>query len=130
MNTAWHYGMVFIGGGIGSALRYGAGRVSIATIGPGYPAGTLFVNIVGCFLMGALVALLAYRDVGIDQSAKLFLTTGMLGGFTTFSAFALDAVALWERGNALTAGFYILVSVIGSIAGLVAGLAIARTAVG
>ena len=73
--------------------------------------------------------MLAYRDVGIDQSAKLFVTTGMLGGFTTFSAFALDAVALWERGDALTAGSYVLVSVIGSIAGLVAGLAIVRTAV-
>ncbi len=130
MNTAWHYGMVFIGGGIGSALRYGAGRASIAIIGPNYPAGTLFVNVVGCFLMGALVALLAYRDVGIDQSVKLFLTTGMLGGFTTFSAFALDAVALWERGDTLTAGSYVLASVIGSIAGLVAGLAIVRTAVG
>jgi fluoride exporter len=129
MNPAWHYGIVFIGGGIGSALRYGAGRVSIAVIGPDYPAGTLFVNVVGCFLMGALVALLAYRDIGIDQSVKLFLVTGMLGGFTTFSAFALDAVALWERGDALTAGSYVLVSVIGSIAGLVAGLAIVRTAV-
>lgn len=88
------------------------------------------MNVVGCYLMGALVALLAYRDIGIDQSVKLFLTTGMLGGFATFSAFALDAVTLWERGDALTAGSYILVSVIGSIAGLVAGLVTARTAVG
>ena len=56
MNSAWHYGIVFIGGGIGSALRYGAGRVSIAVIGPDYPAETLFVNVVGCILMGALVA--------------------------------------------------------------------------
>ena len=130
MNTVWHFGVVFIGGGIGSALRYGVGRASIAMVGPNYPAGTLIVNIVGCFLMGALAGWLSYRDLGIDQTMKLFLTTGLLGGFTTFSAFALDAVALWERGDTVTAGVYVLASVAGSIAGLLAGLSLMRAAVG
>lgn len=130
MQTAWHYGVVFVGGGIGSALRFGVGRMSVTLIGPNYPAGTLFVNLIGCFLMGALTGWLAYRDLGIDQSTKLFLTTGILGGFTTFSAFALDAAALWGRGDSATAGFYVLMSVVGSIAGIFAGLSVMRTAVG
>ena len=130
MDTAWHYGVVFIGGGIGSALRFGVGRISLALVGPNYPAGTLAVNLGGCFLMGALTGWLAYRDFGVDQSTKLFLTTGILGGFTTFSAFALDAVALWERGDSASAGTYVLASVVGSLVGLFAGLYLMRTAVG
>jgi len=130
MNSAWHVGVVFIGGGIGSAFRYGFGRASLALVGPNYPAATLVVNVVGCFLMGALAGWLSYRDFGIDSSVKLFLTTGLLGGFTTFSAFALDAVTLWERGGAVSAGIYVLISVAGSIAGLLAGLALMRTTIG
>lgn len=129
MNTAWHVGVVFIGGGIGSALRYGVGRASLALVGPNYPAATLAVNVFGCFLMGALAGWLSYRDFGIDQAMKLFLVTGLLGGFTTFSAFALDAVTLWERGDMLGAGFYVLISVAGSIAGLLAGLSLMRAAI-
>jgi CrcB protein len=87
--------LIFLGGGIGSALRYGVGRVGLALAGPGFPAGTLAVNVIGCLAMGALIEWLALRDAGIDVSTKLFLTTGLLGGFTTFSAFALDSVALW-----------------------------------
>lgn len=129
MQTVWHFGAVFIGGGIGSALRYGVGRASIAVVGPNYPAGTLVVNLVGCFLMGVLAGWLAYRDVGMDQTTKLFLTTGILGGFTTFSAFALDAATLWERGDGASAAIYVLASVTGSIAGLFLGLQLVRTTI-
>jgi len=123
-----HYLLVFIGGGIGSALRYGVGRVSLVLIGPNFPAGTLAVNVVGCFLMGALAEWLAFRDTGMGQGAKLLLTTGILGGFTTFSAFALDAVVLWQRGATATAALYVFASVIFSIGGLLAGMALFRSA--
>lgn len=122
-----HYVLVFIGGGIGSALRYGVGRVSLALLGPNFPAGTLAVNVIGCFLMGALVEWLAFRDTGMGQGAKLFLTTGILGGFTTFSAFALDAVVLWQRGATAMAALYVLASLIVSIGGLLAGMALFRS---
>lgn len=129
MSPASHYLAVFVGGGIGSALRYGVGRVSLAIVGPNFPAGTLIANLIGCFLMGVLASWLAFRDDGIDQTTKLFLTTGVLGGFTTFSAFALDAVSLWERGDVVTACCYVLASFIGSIGGLFIGLALMRAAV-
>ena len=96
-------------------------------VGPNYPAGTLIVNLVGCFLMGVWVGWLAIRDDGVDPTLKLFLTTGVLGGFTTFSPFALDAVSLWERGDVVAAGSYAVASVVGSIGGLCLGLALVRT---
>ena len=123
-----HAGWVFLGGGIGSALRFGVGYVALSVVGPNYPAGTLVVNVGGCLLMGALTEWLALRDTGLDASIKLFLTAGVLGGFTTFSAFALDAAALWARGPATTAAVYVLSSVLLSIAGLFAGMTIVRSA--
>jgi CrcB protein len=123
-----HLGWVVLGGGIGSGLRFGIGRVALAAFGPNYPAGTLIVNVLGCVVMGVLAEWLAFRDTGIDASMKLFLTTGILGGFTTFSAFALDAAALWERGEAMSAAFYVLASVVLSIGGLFAGMALTRAA--
>lgn len=126
MQTLTHIGWVFLGGGIGSALRYGLGRAALAAAGPNFPLGTLAVNILGCTLLGVLAEWLAWRDTGIEASVKLFLTTGLLGGFTTFSAYALDAVALWQRGEALTALAYAAGSVLLSIAGLLGGMALAR----
>jgi CrcB protein len=126
MRTLVHLGWVFLGGGIGSALRYGVGRAALAVAGPNFPLGTLAVNLLGCTLMGVLAEWLAWRDTGIDASMKLFLATGLLGGFTTFSAFALDAVALWQRGEALTAAAYAAGSVVLSIAGFLAGMALVR----
>jgi CrcB protein len=76
--------------------------------------------------MGALAQWLAGRDVPIDDSARIFLVTGVLGGFTTFSAFALDAVGLWQRGETLAAGTYAAGSVVLSIAGFLAGMALVR----
>ena len=130
MRTLLHLGWVFLGGGIGSALRYGVGRAALALAGPNFPLGTLVVNILGCTVMGALAEWLAWRDTGIDSAVKLFLTTGLLGGFTTFSAFALDAVGLWQRGETVTAAAYAAGSVVLSIAGFLAGMALARTFVG
>jgi fluoride exporter len=120
-----HYALVFIGGGIGAALRHGVNRASLALIGPGYPAGTVIVNIVGSFLMGALASWFAHR-VGHSQALRLFLTTGILGGFTTFSAFSLDTAVMWERGDYGGAAVYVVASVVISIAGLFAGLAVTR----
>lgn len=124
-----HFGWVFLGGGIGSALRYGFGRAALAVAGPNFPVGTLAVNVLGCALMGVLAEWLALRDTGIDASVKLFLTTGLLGGFTTFSAFALDSAALWQRGEPVMAFAYVAGSVILSIVGLFAGMALMRGAI-
>jgi CrcB protein len=128
MGTLANVGLVFLGGGIGSALRYGVGYAAVAIVGPGFPAGTLAVNVSGCVAIGVLVEWLALRDPGIDMSVKLFLTTGLLGGFTTFSAFALDTAALWLRGESAVTVVYVVASVTLSIAGLFAGMALARVA--
>ena len=94
--------------------------------GPGYPVGTLAVNVIGGLLMGLLAGYFALRYSGGGQGLRLFLATGILGGFTTFSAFSLDAVLLWERGDIIGAALYVLLSVVLSIGALVAGLAIMR----
>lgn len=115
---------VAAGGAIGASLRWltnvGMGRV----FGPGFPVGTLVVNILGCFAMGVIVTVLAKK--GGNHLAP-FLMTGVLGGFTTFSAFSLDALTLWERGEQGLAAIYVLGSVILSLAGIVAGLTLARS---
>ncbi|WP_194097936.1 fluoride efflux transporter CrcB [Marivivens aquimaris] len=119
----WNTLIVALGGGIGAAGRYLTNVGVMRLVGPGFPFGTVTVNVVGSFLMGLLVILLA--DKGGNKYAP-FLMTGMLGGFTTFSAFSLDAVALYERNEILLAGVYVLGTVIVGIAALVAGMAIGR----
>src|SRR3712207_5562160 len=95
------YLLVFLGAGIGGALRHGVNLGCARYCGVAFPWGTLMVNVLGSFLMGALAAWLAFRaGKGWGQNLRLFLATGILGGFTTFSAFSLDAVLLWERGEA------------------------------
>ena len=121
------YILVFLGAGLGGALRHGVNVGCTRLCGPAFPWGTLAVNIVGSFVMGVLAGWLALKAVhGWSQPLRLFLSTGILGGFTTFSAFSLDAVLLWERGQAGLAAAYVAVSVILSIAGLLAGLALVR----
>ena len=117
--------LVFIGSGIGGMLRYGVGLLSLRLLGPNFPYGTLAINIVGSALMGLVVGLFASFSIG-GQDTRLFLTTGIIGGFTTFSTFSLDAVALWERGEQLAAIGYILASVIVSLAALSAALLLVR----
>jgi CrcB protein len=115
---------VAIGGAIGASARYLTGLLAVRLLGKGFPWGTLFVNIVGSFLMGVLVVALLH--VGGNRFAPL-LMTGLLGGFTTFSAFSLDAVTLYERGALALAAAYITASVVFSLAALFAGLLIARS---
>jgi CrcB protein len=122
------YLLVFLGAGIGGALRHAVNLGCARYCGIAFPWGTLTVNILGSFIMGALVGWLAFKaGEGWTQHLRLFLTTGILGGFTTFSAFSLDAVLIWERGEAGLAVVYVAASVLLSVAGLVAGLALMRT---
>jgi CrcB protein len=112
--------LVFLGGGIGSILRHAVNLASTALFGVNFPSGTLAVNIIGSLAMGALAGFFAFRGDG--HLTRLFLTTGVLGGFTTFSAFALDAALLWERGQIGLAAFYVGTSVAAAIVGVFAGL--------
>ncbi len=114
---------VALGGAIGASLRYLTGLAALRAFGPGFPAGTLIVNVVGCLAMGVLAALLADKS---SPRLAPFLMTGILGGFTTYSAFALDAVTLWQRGESGTAMTYILATTAGSLAAVLAGMALAR----
>ncbi|MDF0602653.1 fluoride efflux transporter CrcB [Psychromarinibacter sp. C21-152] len=115
--------MVALGGAVGATGRYMTGLAAVRVMGHGFPWGTLTVNVAGSFLMGVLVVTLAH--FGGTRLAPL-LVTGMLGGFTTFSAFSLDAVTLWERGQHTLAAGYVAASVVLSLAALFAGLAVAR----
>lgn len=117
--------LVFLGSGLGGMMRHGVGVLSFHLFGPGFPAGTLIINIVGSALMGLVVTLFALFEIG-HHDARLFLTTGIIGGFTTFSTFSLDAVALWERGEHGQAVAYVLASVILSVAALVITMHLAR----
>jgi len=122
------YLLVFLGAGIGGALRHGVNVGCARVCGTAFPWGTLTVNVLGSFIMGALAGWLAFKaGEGWNQPLRLFLTTGILGGFTTFSAFSLDAVLIWERGQNGLAATYVAASVLLSIAGLVAGLGLVRT---
>jgi CrcB protein len=119
--------LVFIGGGIGAAARHWVNILSARLLGLGFPWGTLIVNVVGSTLMGLLAAFFAFKaGAAWSQHARLFLTTGILGGFTTFSAFSLDSALLWERGATGLAALYVGVSVALSILGLLAGLWLVR----
>jgi CrcB protein len=119
--------LVFLGAGIGGALRHGVNVGAARLFGIGFPWGTLTVNVVGGLAMGVLAGWLALKAGETwTQSVRLFLVTGILGGFTTFSAFSLEAVVLWQRGESLTAAAYVLASVVLSIGGLVAGLFVVR----
>lgn len=114
---------VALGGALGASARYLVNVGTMRLIGPGFPWATVAVNVLGSFLMGALVVTLAHKDA--TRLAPL-LMTGILGGFTTFSAFSLDALTLWERGQASLAAAYVAGSVILSLAGIFAGVVAAR----
>ena len=119
------YLSIALGGALGACARYGVGHLAIRFLGPGYPFGTLIVNVLGSFLMGILIEYMALRW-SPSQEMRVFLVTGFLGAFTTFSTFSLDVAVQVEKGDYFIAGGYIALSVILSIAGLFAGLAMMR----
>jgi fluoride exporter len=120
------YLIVFIGAGIGGALRHGVNQAAFHLLGSRYPFGTLTVNVVGSLVMGILAGYFAFKG-DAPQHWRLFLTAGILGGFTTFSAFSLDVILLYERGEGATAAGYVLLSVSLSLAALLTGLAVTRS---
>jgi len=117
--------IVFVGGGIGAALRHGFNLAFARLFGTAFPHATVFENVSGSVVMGVLVAWFAFRG-GIPQHWQLFLTTGILGGYTTFSTFSLDVAVLYERGEIGLAALFVLLSVALSIGGLFGGLALVR----
>jgi len=119
------YLSVALGGALGACARYGTATLALRLLGPGYPYGTLIVNIFGSFLMGLLIETMALKWSPSPEMRSL-LVTGFLGAFTTFSTFSLDVALQVEKGAYLAAGGYILLSVILSIAGLFAGLHVMR----
>lgn len=118
------YLIVFLGAGIGGALRHGA-NLAFARLSSTFPFGTLTVNLTGSLMMGLLTGYFMSRT-GLPQHLRLFLTTGFLGGFTTFSTFSLDVVVLVERHSYWLAASYVCASVLVGIAALFAGLAVFR----
>jgi CrcB protein len=120
------YLIVFIGAGIGGAFRHGANLLAARLMGISFPYGTLAINIIGSLLMGLCAAYFAFKG-DASQPWRLFLTTGILGGFTTFSAFSLATVVLWERGDFLGAVLYVVGSVILSILALFLALWLGRS---
>ena len=120
------YLIVFLGAGIGGAMRHGVNVAATRLLGLGFPYGTVIVNVVGSFAMGLLAGYFAYR-AGVPQHIRLFLTTGMLGGFTTFSTFSLDAAVLVERHSFGAAAGYMIGSVAAGVVALFFGLAVFRS---
>jgi CrcB protein len=118
--------LIFFGGGLGSMLRHLVNQACAAVLGVNFGWGTLFVNIVGSFAMGLLAGWFAFRSEG-GELLRLFLATGILGGFTTFSAFSLDALLLWERGQIMSALIYSAASVGVAIVSVFAGSLIMRS---
>ncbi|HKA79528.1 MAG TPA: fluoride efflux transporter CrcB [Xanthobacteraceae bacterium] len=119
--------IVFLGGGLGAALRHGVNLVVARWLGTGFNYATLFENVSGSIVMGLIVGYFAFKDGGsVSQHWRLFLTTGILGGYTTFSAFSLDTILLYERGELGLAVLYAVLSVVLSVGGLMAGLALMR----
>lgn len=113
------------GGALGAVSRHGINIAAVKAMGHGFPYGTLTVNVVGSFAMGLLIASFAHFWQP-SETMKLFLITGFLGAFTTFSTFSLDFVSLWERQAYLHSALYLSGSVILSIAGLFAAMALVK----
>jgi CrcB protein len=120
------FAIVFLGGGLGAALRHGVNLLSARLFGSAFPWHTLVENVTGSLVMGVLAGYFAFKADPSSQHWRLFLTTGILGGYTTFSAFSLDSVLLYERGETALAALYVLASVALAIGGLFVGLALVR----
>lgn len=118
---------VFLGAGLGGVARYLVNITAAQCFGPGFPAGTLLVNVCGSFLMGLLTAWFRLRAPVLDPAWQLFFTTGLLGGFTTFSAFSLETAVMIEQGQWGLAALYVAASVLLALLGLFLGLQAVRT---
>ena len=117
---------IALGGALGAVARHFISHWSVVALGNGFPWGTLTVNVVGCFALGVVVEVMALVWSPAAEW-RAFMTAGVLGAFTTFSAFALDISILHERGEMLQAILYVTVSVAGSIAAILAGMSLTRT---
>jgi len=124
-NLVAGFAIVFLGGGLGAATRHGFNLLGLRMLGPDFPYATMFINITGSIVMGLCAAYFAFKG-DASQHWRLFMTTGILGGYTTFSTFSLDAALLYERKQLGLAAVYVIGSVVISIAGLFTGLAIVR----
>ena len=118
--------LVMLGGALGAGFRYNLGRIALQNLGPGFPWGTWIANLLGGLLMGVLAGTLA-RTPGGGEPLRLFLGVGVLGGFTTFSAFSLEAYNMLMRGQPGMAAAYVLSSVAGAIAMLALGVMLTRS---
>ena len=119
------YVLVFLGGGFGSVLRHIVNVLTGRLFGLNYPIGTFTVNVTGSLVMGLFAGYFAFKG-DASQSWRLLLMTGVLGGYTTFSAFSLDTMLLYERGMMGSAALYAIASVVLSVGALAAGLGLAR----
>ena len=117
---------VALGGAIGASLRFGVGAWTLRVFGPGFPVGTMLVNVLGSLAMGVAAVAMLHRFPGAWGSYAPFIMTGVLGGFTTFSAFSLDALNLIESGRMVNAALYVAGSVVLSIGALFVGLSLGR----
>lgn len=121
------YLLIFAGGGIGAALRHAVNGMALRWFGPDYPWGTFLINVSGSFLMGVVVGVAALKS-GMPAQVRLFLATGILGGYTTFSTFSLEAGLLHSRGESAMAVAYVLGSVCVGVGAFFLGLHAVRAA--
>lgn len=121
--------IVFVGGGLGAVSRYLTGLAFLQRFGPGFPFGTLTINLAGCFLIGVIAEMAQTRAFGVGSGMRLFLVVGFLGGFTTFSSFAYETVTLTGEALSVSAIIYVLASVAGGIVSAFAGIVLARATI-
>jgi CrcB protein len=115
------FAVVFLGSGLGGALRHGVNEACAALFGTKFPYGILLINITGSLLLGLLAGYFAFKGEA-NQHWRLLLATGVCGGYTTFSTFSLDAVTLWQRGDTGLAALYVVASVALSLLALASGM--------